>query len=119
MGGNAALADVNSSIGKELTQVVIRSPVTEPKFEHLSVQSLDKIRRKIKTSALRLQPTDEAVKSAHDRSGGDPGGFTQALHLGERIAQLIVRRFEPVRQLLHDRHRHIRKFPDHAHEWLL
>jgi hypothetical protein len=37
MRGNPALADINSSIGKELTQVIIRPAVAEPKFEDLSV----------------------------------------------------------------------------------
>lgn len=66
MRGNPALADVNSSIRKEVTQVVIRPPITKPKFEHLSVQSLDKTGREIEAGALRLQPADKAVEPAHD-----------------------------------------------------
>ena len=42
MRGNPALADINSSIRKELTQVIVGPAVTQPKFEDLSVQSPDK-----------------------------------------------------------------------------
>jgi hypothetical protein len=37
MRGNPALANINSSTWKEVTQVIIRPPVTEPEFEDLSV----------------------------------------------------------------------------------
>ena len=61
MRGNPPLADINSSIRKELTQVIVGPAVTQPKFEDLSVQSLDKTGRETETSALCLQPADEAV----------------------------------------------------------
>jgi len=61
MRGDPALADINSPIRKELTQVIIGPAITEPKFEDRSVQSLDKTGRKIETISLCLQPADEAV----------------------------------------------------------
>ena len=61
MRGNPAFADINSTIWKELTQVIIRPAITEPKFEDLSVQSLHKTGRELEASALGLQPAYEAV----------------------------------------------------------
>jgi len=119
MRGNPTLADINSSIRKELTQVIVRPAVTQPKFEDLSVQSLDKTGRKIETISLCLQPADEAVEPTHGRSGGNAAAFAQSFDLGKRRAQLMVRQIEPVRQFLHDRDRHGREFADHTHERLL
>ncbi len=42
MRGNSALADINSSMRKEFTQMIVRPAITQPKFEDLSVQFLDK-----------------------------------------------------------------------------
>jgi len=47
MRSNPALADINSSIRKELTQVIVRPTVTQPKFEDLSVQFPGKTGREI------------------------------------------------------------------------
>jgi hypothetical protein len=102
MRGNPALADVNAPIWKELPEMVIRPSVAEPKFENLSVQSLDNARGKIETSALGLQPSYEAVEPAHNRSGGDTCAFAQPFDLGKRRAELIIRRIEPSPQLLHN-----------------
>ena len=41
--------------------MIIRPAITEPKFEDLYVQSLDKTGRKLEASALGLQPAYEAV----------------------------------------------------------
>ena len=75
MRGNPPLADINSSIRKELAQVIVGPAITQPKFEDISVQSPDKTGREIETSALCLQPADEAVEPAHDRSGGNTAAF--------------------------------------------
>ena len=40
--GNLPLADIDFSIRKELTQVIVGPAITQPKFEDISVQSLDK-----------------------------------------------------------------------------
>jgi hypothetical protein len=42
MCGDPALADINSSVREELAQMIIGPAITQPKFEDLSVQSLDK-----------------------------------------------------------------------------
>jgi hypothetical protein len=61
MRGNPPFADVNSSIRKKLTQVIVGPAITQPKFEDISVRSPHKTGREIETSALCLQPADEAV----------------------------------------------------------
>jgi len=119
MRSEPALADVDFPLWKELAKMVIGPAVAEPELEQLSVQFPDKIGRQIEAGALRLQPADKAVETAHDRSGGDAGSFAQTFDLGKRAAELIVRRLDPMRQLLHDRDRHAREFPHHAHERLL
>ena len=90
MRSNPALADINSSIRKESAQVIVGPAITQPKFEDISVQSPDKTAREIETSALCLQPADEAVEPAHDRSGGDAGLLAQSSYFVKRRAQLIV-----------------------------
>ena len=90
MCGDPALADINSSVREELAQMIIGPAITQPKFEDLSVQSLDKTGCEIETSALCLQPADEAVEPAHDRSGGDAGLLAQSSYFVKRRAQLIV-----------------------------
>ena len=42
MCGDPALADINSSVREELAQMIIGPAITQPKFEDISVQSLDK-----------------------------------------------------------------------------
>ena len=90
MRGDPALADINSSVREELAQMIIGPAITKPKFEDLSIQSPDKTGREIETSTLCLQPADEAVEPAHDRSGGDAGLLAQSSYLVKRRAQLIV-----------------------------
>ena len=118
MRSNRALANVNFSIRKELAQVIVGSAVTKPEFEHVTLQTLDQTGREIEASALGLQPAYETVEPAHNRSGGDPGLFAQLFNLGKRAAELIVCRFQPERQFLHDRDSHAREFAHHAHERL-
>jgi hypothetical protein len=47
MRSNPTLADINSTIRKELTQVIVRPTVTQPKFEDLSVHFPGKTGREI------------------------------------------------------------------------
>ena len=47
MRGDPALADINSSIWKELAQVIVGPAITQSKFEDISVQSPDKTGREI------------------------------------------------------------------------
>jgi len=61
MRGDPALADMNFSVREELAQVIIGPAITQPKLEDFSVQSPDKTGCEIETSALCLQPADEAV----------------------------------------------------------
>jgi hypothetical protein len=51
--------------------MIIGPAVTEPEFQHLSFQSLDKTSGEIEAGSLGLQPADKAVEPAHGRSGGD------------------------------------------------
>jgi hypothetical protein len=44
---NPALAYVDSPIGKELAQMIVRPAVAEPEFEHFPAQRLDQVRRQI------------------------------------------------------------------------
>jgi len=119
VGSNPPLADIDPPLRKELAQMVVGSTVPESQLEHLALQFPDKEGRQIEAVALRLEAPDKAVEPAHDRSGGDAGLFAQSIDLGQRRAQLVVCRIDPLRQFPHDRDRHGREFADHAHERLL
>src|SRR5438874_1786356 len=59
------LADIDVALGKQLAQMVVGTAVAEPQFEHRAVEAGDQPGRMIETSALRLEPADEAVEPAH------------------------------------------------------
>jgi len=59
------LADIDVAPGKQLAQMVVGAAVAEPQFEHRAVEAGDQPGRMVETSALRLEPADEAVEPAH------------------------------------------------------
>src|SRR6266436_4361094 len=73
----------------------------------------------VQAGALSLETPYKAIEPAHERSSSDTGRFTQPFYFGERGAKLVVCRIDPLRQFLHDRDRHSREFPYHAHERFL
>ena len=70
--------------------MIVGPTIAEPEFEHVPVQFPDKVGRKIKAGALSLQPADEAVEPAHDRSSRHAGLLAQFIDFVERGAQLDI-----------------------------
>lgn len=114
-----ALANINVSIREKLTQMIVGPSVAEPQLQYVPLEVLNESGSEIETGPLGLQPADKTVEPTHRRSGGNMRVGVQSFDLGTRAAELPVCRLEPLRQLLHDRDRHIREFSHHAHKRLL
>lgn len=119
MGRDGALADVDFAMREELSKMIIRPAVAEAEFQHFTLQIGNQVGGQFEASTLRFEPTDEAVQPAHRHSRGNARGFAQLFQFGESGAQLIVRRFDALCQLLHYRDRHVRELAHHPHERLL
>ena len=65
MGCNAALADIDRAMREELPKMIVGSAVAEAELEHFTVQTANQIGGHFEASALRLEPTNEAVQPAH------------------------------------------------------
>jgi hypothetical protein len=97
VGSYGALADVDIAMREELSKMVVGPAVAKAEFEHFTIKTVNQIGGRFEASALRLEPTDEAVQPAHRHSRGSAGGFAQSFQFGGSSAQLIVHRFNPVR----------------------
>jgi hypothetical protein len=95
---NAPLANIDSSIGKKLAKMIVSPAIAEAKFQHLTFQFTNQACGQIKASPLSLEPSYKAVQSTHKPiSRSDAGRLSQALDFGDRGAQLIIRRIQPLR----------------------
>ena len=65
MGCNGALADIDFAAREELPEMIVRPAVAEPELQHIPIQTCNQIGGQFKASALRFEPTDEAVQPAH------------------------------------------------------
>ena len=97
MCGKGSLADIDRSIREEFAKMIVSASVAEAEFQHRALQFANQTRRQIEAGSLSLKPSYKAVESAHEISSSDPGRFAQAPYFGNRSAQLIVCRFEPMR----------------------
>jgi hypothetical protein len=77
MGCNGALADIDVAMREELSEMIVGPAVAETEFQHFTIQTGNQIGGQFEASALRLEPTNEAVQPAHRHSRGNAGGLAQ------------------------------------------
>lgn len=65
MGCDGALADIDLAMREKLPKMIVGPAVAEAELEHFTVQTANQIGGQFEASALRLEPTNEAVQPAH------------------------------------------------------
>ena len=65
MGSYGALADIDIAMREELSEMIVGPAVAKAELEHFTIKTVNQIGRRFEASALRLEPTDEAVQPAH------------------------------------------------------
>ena len=65
MGGNGALADIDFAMREELPKMIVCPAVAKAELQHLTIHSSDQMGGQFEASALRLEPTNEAVQPTH------------------------------------------------------
>ncbi len=72
MGCNSAFADVDVALREELSEMIVRPAVAEAELQHFTLQTGNQIGGQLKASALRLEPSNEAVQPAHCTHAATP-----------------------------------------------
>lgn len=65
MGCNGALADIDFAMREELAKMIVCPAIAEAELQHIAIHTGNQIGGQFEASALRLEPTNEAVQPAH------------------------------------------------------
>ena len=70
--------------------MIISPAVAETELQHITIKTGNQIGGQLKTSALRLEPSNEAIQPAHRASCGNAGTRTQPVDFRTSGTQLVV-----------------------------
>jgi hypothetical protein len=65
MGSDLPLANIDFAVRQELAKMIVSPTVTEAKFEHLSSEIANQMRRAIQARALGFETPYKTIKPAH------------------------------------------------------